>query len=121
MQTTFRNLGALLSLWCSLFFRSLLGRKSHNSRAQSAGFRWRVSPVSNKCCSLKYRAHHLTLHTYTLTVNYSNAAKTLLMGQHQVFLDDPFHVTWRDRVEIENIRDHDLNRFRKRIVWIKVR
>jgi hypothetical protein len=56
------------------------------------------------------------LHPNALAVNYPHAPETLFMGQPQVFFNYRLYFSRRNRVEIEDVSDLDLNGLREWVV-----
>jgi len=56
---------------------------------------------------------NFSLHAATFSVNYAHDRKAFPVRFAQVFFDDRLNLTRRNRVQIEDIRDFDLDRFRK--------
>jgi hypothetical protein len=87
-------------------------RESNNSRAQSS----RVRPIENKTSSLKHTAHNLALHADSFPVNDAHDSEAFRVSFAQVFLNDCFHLSRRNRVQIEDVSDFDHDRLGKWVV-----
>ena len=90
-------------------------REPHNRRAQSASVRRGIGPICNKRCASEDSANNLALHANAFAMNDSHGAKACLMGLMQVFLDHALHITWWNRVQVDNVGNLDLDRLGKRI------
>ncbi len=90
--------------------------KSHNRRAQSSRIRRRVRPIQNEIRLPENTAHNFTLHADSFAVNDAHNAQMLQPSLAQVFFDDGFDLSRRDRVQIEHVRDFDHDGFGKWVV-----
>ena len=77
----------------------------------------RITPIFDERCTRQDRSDNLALNADAFAVNNPHDAKAFTMGLSQVFFHYWFHLTRRDRVLVKDIRDFNLDRFRK---WIKI-
>ena len=82
--------------------------------------RWGVGPVEDEFGAREDGADGFTLDADSFAVNDSHGLEAFFTRQAQVLFDDCFNVARRNRVEIEDVRDFDLDRLWKWIVRIHV-
>jgi hypothetical protein len=91
--------------------------EANNSRAQTTRIRRRVGPIHHKIGSFKHSPDNLALHADAFAVNDAHDPEAFRVGFAEVFFDDGFDLSRRDRVEIENVCDLDHDGFRE---WVEV-
>ncbi len=67
--------------------------------------------------SCEYTAHGLPLNANASTVDDSQSAQAQTMRFFEIRFRHAFYIRWRNRVQIENIRDRDANY----AVWVLYR
>lgn len=83
--------------------------------AQTARFRRRVPIGRHELGSIQDFADDFALHADAFPMDNTNVGISSVVREEQILLDDGFDLLRRDRVQIDYIRQRQLNRFRKRV------